>query len=356
MELTISRPVQATLLLAAITAVGWSQPSSAEEKLNARIRIERGSSARVLGLSFPDDYARVRFIRKNEKTHAAVLIRAQFVRKDWSVLVNNKPIQVRAGAVQFRSWLTGERTPVKISTVGPRGELHEEVIFLVYEGQRPEFDKSGKKDEARKSAYDYDISFGPTLIQYSETDRKDFSSLALTVKGGGRYSLLAGRVDIGLSTFINPVNLTQSTPGVNARFLGLNFRVGYYPSILPAPWRFGVLVGIYYLSMSVSVPQGEQLFGFSGVMGPQLFPVVTRNLRGGGSIGGYLKFSPIGTGFSLRNLSDREIGAGVQWRRSLDSEIPFILAVDFSDLALNFEEVSTRISARTFSCSIGVQF
>jgi hypothetical protein len=172
---------------------------------------------------------------------------------------------------------------------------------------------------------------GFTTSNYLSAERINYSSEALTVKGAVSYRL-SPQWEVGGNVFYTAFFLSKSDPATDVRYLGLNARVGYTVPWLTDPWSLSLCAGMYQLSMSVTNDQ----FGFSGLTGPQLFPVIRRKLSEFDSLSGYLKLSTVSSGsLNVTDLTNREIAAGIHYSRALGkSGTRLGLTVDYSDLSV----------------------
>jgi hypothetical protein len=184
-------------------------------------------------------------------------------------------------------------------------------------------------------------SLGVSKIFYREGDYVDISEFALTLKASYRYVLLP-RWSLDAGGY-----LTVLANGP-ARFFGANLRVAYLLPWVEKPWDVSIMVGPYYLSMPV------RTFGFSHLMGPQIFVVLGKGLDDTRRTSTYFKFSPVGSGFSLQNLSDRELAAGLGYSFHWTAGHPGVIGFDVSNLFVHVGDIP--ITVRTFSLSAGYLF
>ena len=194
------------------------------------------------------------------------------------------------------------------------------------------------------------VSLGFSYITYKQTNIKDFSEMAVTAKASYLRLLPWARWTIGLSSFFTALPITTSIPGISARFLGINLRVGYQVARIKAPWELAVLTGWYYTSMFVT----NDYLGFRNLAGPQLYPVLTRHLTLRDSAFCYAKYSPVTNGLSLSFLSfsDRELAAGGGWIHGLKNGHPLSVTLDVANIGFAYR--SSTISSS--SVSLGVLY
>lgn len=284
---------------------------------------------------------------------------ARYERKNWTMLLNNRRVSLGSkGKLDFPVPIRGVRQQFRLTAVGPTGEV-EMMDFRI---EFPSFDQwAADQRDPLKKRHSFSVTGGFSLLDYRETltsaeltqaQRDSLSSnlsqTAFTAKVSYLYNWRPPRWDLGFTGYINVMPLTSSQPGTTARFLGLNGRVGYVIPGIKEPWRVSLMTGIYFTTMLVT----NSSFGFNGQMGPQLFPVVRRMFGNGDTIAGYFKFSPVGSGFALRSLADREIGGGLAWtHRFQGTRNAISVAVDAADLSLLIDEF--EIQSKSLSFSVG---
>lgn len=198
-----------------------------------------------------------------------------------------------------------------------------------------------------KEHYSLTVSAGLSSISYQENGYASLSEIAVTPKLSYRLLLPVPHCDFGLSGYATALALHSNLPGVTARFIGLNARVGYGGlEILPYPWKFSLMGGLYYTTMAV---QGSP-FGFSGLFGPQIYPAIRYGLDLKDTLSGAFKYSPIGTFFSTSN---REIALDFAWTRSLGDTTSFLLTLDLADLRFASDGSSAVSQSATLSAGYG---
>lgn len=185
-------------------------------------------------------------------------------------------------------------------------------------------------------------------IHYKEGSIR-YSAITLSGKVSTRYAL-SPRWDLGGSAHLTLLPVQQTSGGNTARFLGVNARVGYSPEFPPSPWRLSILTGLYYTRMIVS----NDAFGFTDMVGPQLFPVLARRFSQGDSAMIYLKLSPVTNKLSLLSLSNREMAAGFTFAHLTQQERVITFSLDYANMALEFTGV--KVLANTISLGAGLHF
>ncbi|MCM2324696.1 MAG: hypothetical protein NDJ90_15665 [Oligoflexia bacterium] len=267
-------------------------------------------------------------------------------RKAWKVLVNHREV-VRAANGEFvlKIDVLGPKSFIILTAIGPKGELEEQRFIISFPGFHAWVTEQQKFFNKR---YFFSGTLGGSFLWYEEVLTEPLHQFALTAKLSYQYLLLPPRLDFGFTGYITAVPLTTSLAETSARFLGLNLRLGYVMPGIPDPWRVSIMTGMYYTTMLV--PNDD--FGFSHLMGPQLFPVIRRMLPNGDAISGYFKFSPVGVGVALESLNNREMAVGLSFTQRISTWRSISYAIDIADLQLQIDGVDIR----SRSASFGVGF
>ncbi|HAR42908.1 MAG TPA: hypothetical protein DCS07_09815 [Bdellovibrionales bacterium] len=284
-------------------------------------------------------------------THLYVKLQVELKEEDWTLSsVDPKQIKVTmpskaSDPIIIVAALKGAVTPLEILAIGPFGEAETKIVQISFSSYS-KYMKAARPPTSHRPAKRYVLapSIGLSFIQYSETHQLPFSETALTAKIGYAYQL-SPLWDMGLNTYFTALPLSSSTSGVTARYIGINGKVGYQVTT-PDPWKLSLQFGGYFTTMLVT----QNRFGFANLMGPQIFPVLRRTL-GADSVSGYFKFSPIGSGFSFMELSNREIAVGLGWTHRLAGGNVISFNADYATLDLLIE--NTAINSSSFSLSVG---
>ena len=242
-------------------------------------------------------------------------------------------------------------TSVEIKLIDGLGKMSTQRHSLKVTGIPPvgkPAEKEKKEPPPPKSAWSLSPSIGLSLLQYKETGAvSGYSSTMVTGKLGVIYTA-SRRINHGVSAYSNLAALSTSIPGVSAKFFGLNVRSAY--QLCPdCSFQKSIALGVYYLRMNVT---GNR-FGFSNMIGPQIFALFRKNFLPTSNLVTYLKFAPVvGAGSSL-SVSNYEAAAGISWNRKLGARW-WSLGFDASMFKLKVLTVS--IDANTASLSIGMLF
>lgn len=258
----------------------------------------------------------------------------------WKVALDEKPLEPPAGEKKpsegdFRLDLPLPRKELRFKATGPDGKTREEVVLLSF--TRP----------ASAARRERDIRLSPSvgfaLNSYTETGRPDYSAFAFFAKISANRVLVPQKWDVDANAFLTLLPLSTSVPDVSARFLGMNVRVGYTLPKVEKPWTARFAIGAYYTTMFVT----QDRFGYSSLIYPQLYPVVSYQLPDGSALTSYIKIVPTQKELGL-SLDERELATGVSWRR-LWRNRTVIFSLDFSDLTF---KPTNRVTIHTNSLSL----
>jgi hypothetical protein len=112
-------------------------------------------------------------------------------------------------------------------------------------------------------------------------------------------------------------------------------------------------LGWYYNTTFVT----NNRFGYVGANGPQFFPTVEYTIDENSAVGGYLKFSPMSTGFSFLNSSmnyEAAIGAYYMLPGLLFGKFKHTINLDFAHLSMKPDTI--RAYSNSTTLSLGVAF
>jgi hypothetical protein len=321
----------------------------------ARLRPEKGDT-RIPGLTFVngDEAKVVSRIVVNPKTKKRMLelwaiALGQLETRGWNLVWDEKdsaPIDASPDTGFIRAVrVKGHSSAFHLTAVGPKGEAVTETWTVSFD------DFSAAVQTARSgrppARFSWSGGLGVSSISYLQTSVPDFSQLGLTAKVGVNYRFVPSRWDLGLSTYLTALPLSSNLAGTKARFVGVNFRVGYATPWLRGPWHLSLQAGGYYASMFVS---GSE-FGYRNLSGPQVFPAITRTLARGDLLQGYFKFSPVTDGTQLLSLSNRELAVGASYVQVTRAKRHLVYSLDWSQL--HFGTSGSEISSTSISLGLG---
>ena len=315
-----------------------------------------GSKERIAGLRFSPRPYEILSVTKAQNL-IKIRVIAEFNRDDWSLtsttasrlqIIHRDP---KKPVYEFIFLIRAITTEAEVVAIGPMGTVETQKLIVTF---RP-FAKylSGSIGAVSKPRTVFNVGLGYTSIAYRETDAANFTEKALT----GKVSMsvpLWPRWSGGVSTYFTASVLQSSHPTAQIGFIGVNARVGYQLSV-PAPWKLGIHFGGYFTTTTGT----NNKFGFESLMGPQFYPTFGRNF-GRTSVSGYLKYSPIGDGFSVMSLTNREIAFGIGLAYGLRNGNAISLNLDLANLGFTVEDVLTltkiSVSSSTSSVNLGYSF
>lgn len=254
------------------------------------------------------------------------------------------------GMFEFDLPLTGERTDFKIMSVNELGVTRTEdvTVFLSnYNGLLEDLKVNGNM----KQNY-FDASLGFMVMNYTDSRIPNVSETALTVSGSYKRVIIPGRVDAEISGYAMALPLSYNST-FPIRLFGASAVVGYFfPSA--STWHFGILGGVYGLT---TYEQSNQ-WGFSGMLGPQLYPTIRKTLKHNDSLSGYVKYSPTSDGPGGFTFTSNELAAGIKYTHPWGPAIPvkrnYIISLDFIQDTVVLSGVN--ISSQSFTLSGGILF
>ncbi|MCM2278645.1 MAG: hypothetical protein NDJ89_11280 [Oligoflexia bacterium] len=279
----------------------------------------------------------------------SVQLSGKFTQPGSSLLWKNRVIPLGIDRrFTFKVPLTGVTTEVRLRAVDSRGQVEN----LPFSLSLPEWGRV--KLPARPRVASIVAALGFTSLGYAQTRSEAYSGVFLTGKLAYRHELQANRWDLALSAFGNLVPLMSSRgDGVVARVVGANFRVGYLVPGISDPWRLGLMVGGYYTTMLVT----RKAFGYTNIVGPQIFPTILRRFRNGHGMAAYFKFSPISDGTSLLALGNREIATGLSYSIPQASDESLEMSLDLADLRLiSGAGGATAVASTSVTAGVGYRW
>lgn len=341
----------ATLLTLALVGAGGVGTAHASDEAKFRLQDVTipGATASRADLVLDTKNAKIEPAFRDFQTDAQATVPGKVRGERATVLFAGREVPVAPdGSFKVVFRLTSPRSQFALTAVDVRGEVRERTYLLSF----PDYATwLAKQTNPHKRRFNFSAGLGYTHLNYFETGLGNFTEGAITVKGSALYVWKARLLDLGMSAYFTAMPLSASLAGAKTRFLGLNGRIGYVLPFANEPWRISIMTGIYYTSMFTSTASEAATFGFHDLMGPQLYPVVRYSLKRGDVLAGYFKFSPVGGGFNLQNLDNREIAFGLSWTAPKLIQGGVTFSVDVAELALLIDGVT--ISSRTFSFSIG---
>lgn len=276
-------------------------------------------------------------------------VAGHFLRKGWKLLYQDKEVQVSSNG-RFTLDVPAAAYPAQfiLKAKDEFGNVETQNFNLTLSAGAVGTDTA--TEPKKQSKYSIHVGVGYSGISFDQSRRDSLSVGLVTPKLAVTY-WISDKFDLSLSSYYSAATVsTTAAAGIDTKFLGINGRVGYYPSFFKEPLRMGILFGFYYTTMMVT----NDVFGFKNLAGPQLFPTIRYRLSPQHSLLGYFKFSPIAANFSILSLSNREVayGLGYSFLRANGHSITFNL--DASSLTL--ESTTTLINSNALTFGLGYGF
>jgi hypothetical protein len=267
--------------------------------------------------------------------------------RNYGILYKGLKVKLASdGRFRIRIPVNGPYSVFTLTSVSPEGTVQEEKFVLRFP-RWAEF-----KGDFVKKKFNLSAALGFTFQRYEEiddfvtdgTENITINEMAVSVRVSAFYLLVPGVLDLGLNTYINALPFGSTEPGYSFRVWGINARVGWVLPFVDRPWRFSLMGGMYYFKMLSSAP-GERVFGIGTQMGPQIYPLINYYLPSGVVLTGYFKYSPVGNGFALTSLANRELAGGVGMAIPVNKGANVLtIGVDYSQLDLDVTEIDADLN------------
>lgn len=194
-----------------------------------------------------------------------------------------------------------------------------------------------------------------TYLNYAEGPFNiKLTEWALTGKTSLFVPLISDLFDTELSIFGTLLPLTHSPSELEAaRFIGVNFRIGYQTPLGVRTLTLHILGGWYYWGMIVP----ENAYGVKFLSGPQIFTMIRNSPRFGRGFTVYTKFAPIATSVSSASFANRELAIGSSIELSnpqASRKISATLDIAHTYFALETEGNSMSLLSVSLGISIGI--
>ena len=219
-------------------------------------------------------------------------------------------------------------------------------------------DEIAPQDDAQTNKVKFAGGLGLGYNTYNST-LVSISQYSLVAKFGMNYrNKKFERLSLNLNSFFTALPFNTSliqigaiSDNVSVRYLGVNLRAGYDTPWLTGDWKLQLNLGWYYNTTFVT----NDRFGYVNANGPQFFPAVSYTIDENSSVGGYLKFSPMSTGFSFLNSSmNYEVAAGAYYMFPglLFGKFKHTLNLDFAHLSIKPDAVRAFSNSTTIGLGV----
>jgi hypothetical protein len=312
------------------------------------VNINRTNSpeSRLGGLSLNGEDYKTAIEEHEGKAREFVIIKGKFSKPQFHLVYEGEKIKTsETGDVEIKIPVEPHSSTVVVPfrVVGPLGEVQEEKVTfgIIHRIQIPE-------DPSR--IY-FTPEAGVSWISYRETSKTDYSEFALTLKASARRQIFNPSWDIASNAFFTAFPLNQNY-AASARFLGVNFRLGYTLPLIQAPWKVSLHGGWYYTTMRVAQNQ----FGFTNMAGPQIFSVIQRTLKSNDIARGYIKISPVSSSAtsSLWSFKNRELALGGAYVHFLPNGHTLLATIDWARFDIVFPRQTIQVNSLTIGAGYGL--
>jgi hypothetical protein len=340
------RTVGGGLLISFLFGGGWALPASAEETYRAQL-VQTQAVEGVKWSPSPDTWKPIVEDDPN-KSGKIVRLKGVFADKGASLLFRSVMVPLGPkGEFSLEIPIQSEQNNFALLSVAAAGAVRTGKYSIEF----PQWAEmtGGKNDPAKKKRYSITTGVGGTYVMYQQTSVPSFSEMALTFKAAGQFTI-KGPWDIGVSGYA-ALPMSTTVPGYSLSFFGGNLRLGYriFPPV--KTWNLMVMGGVYY-----STTQSAVGIGYKNFMGPQLYPVLRKDLGQDRGLWFYLKFSPLMDGFSFVNLSSAEYagGGGYQFPiRMFGKRRVFSATLDLAMLGVQIDGSRTL---QSMSSTVGINY
>jgi hypothetical protein len=311
-------------------------------------KISIRATEQIKGLSWKAELVPIVIkVSKDARKTPVAEIEGVFARPDSNLLIRKTRVKLSPiGEFKLAVPITGKSTQVEIVAIGAKGETESEILDLLTDWPGIQRRLTAQPTPSR---FHFTPGLDLSFISYDESSLPaSVSEKALTLKAGFSYVPLPSRFSIEAGGYYTLAALSKSR-AETAKFLGLDFRLGYSLPDVHDPWSLSLQAGLYYETMFVT----SNAFGFTNVAGPEFYPVLKRELGGGNAIRFYAKISPVTTA-SGKLFSSREIAGGGAYVIGFGNGHSMPITLDVSSLLLNLP--GQQISSSTVSLGFGYGF
>jgi hypothetical protein len=272
-----------------------------------------------------------------------VRLSGRFEGRRSKLLFNNEPVALDSRQFEIEVTIRDATTSLEFSTVSVLGTVQSEEVVLQSDPPNP-VREILKGLQAEVSSFN--IGLSAAAMNYEDNAGEKLSQIGLGAKLSYSRFLTANRRHVlaanAYSTFI-PVS--QSRSDTHLWLVGSNLRYGYFLGSYEKAkiWLYG---GYFY---TTTLSPGGRI-GFTNLLGPQLYPTVSFQLRKRDSIATYFKFAPL---YGLQDLASREIALGVSYTSRSLLGMSNTFSLDHSQITLIAGQAEIRLGSTVLGYSIG---
>ena len=336
---SMARALVSPLVAAAIVSC------SADVEAAVRPQSVVGRAAQPLaGLKFSSQRFPI-IIRENSdgQFQLQVRIAGRFESPESKLLLDFEPVAVEGGQFDIELAIRDATTTLEFSTVNLMGQIQTETVILQSDPPNP-VREILKSLQAETSSIGVGLS--GALMNYEDNAGVKFQQFGIAGKLSYSKFLTSNRRHVAAANIYRTfLPLSGNDNGLRLNLLGMNLRYGYFLG-QSAGWRFW-LYGGYFYSTTTS-PSGR--IGFRNLLGPQVYPMASRQLSRRDSIFTYFKFAPL---YGLGDLSSREMAYGVSYTYRPLTGLSMSLSLDHSQITLNAGQAEIRLGSTVLGYSVG---
>jgi len=195
------------------------------------------------------------------------------------------------------------------------------------------------------------VGLSETKVLYSQDSTPSLNQWQHSLKGGIEVRREDSRWSVGLTGYATLAPSFKASGDIaRLNFYGANLRANYLLTDAKR-FKFSIASGFYFATTKAVNYSG----GYQNLNGPQIYPYFRYFIKKQGSIAGYLKYSPIGSNFSLLSIDqNHEMAFGLTYyfKNGFISDSTGI-TFDFSEIRF-VDSSSVTVISRT--ASVGLVF
>lgn len=304
-----------------------------------------GRAAKPLaGLKFSSQRFPI-IIREKSDGQFQLLVRiaGRFESRKSKLLLDFEPVAVEGGQFEIERAIRDATTALEFSTVNLTGQIQTETVMLKSDPPNP-VREILKSLQAETSSIGVGLS--GALMNYQDNAGEKFQQFGIAGKLSYSKFLTSNRRHVAAANIYRTfLPLSGNDTGLRFYLLGANLRYGYFLG-QSAGWRFWIYGGYFYTT--TFSPGGR--IGFTNLLGPQIYPMASRQLSRRDSISTYFKFAPL---YGLGDLSSREMAYGVSYTYRPLTGLSMSLSLDYSQIRLSAGQADIRLGSTVLGYSVG---
>lgn len=311
--------------------------------------------------------------------YQTITIRGRFTEKDSSIAFNKQVVKPdKRGRFQVRVPISSDENQIQIQEVDFLGNAKPVATKIAFslpsfnskrvaksnQSQGPAQNKSAVVDRAPAEIFPqfprspllpkdrFEVSFGFSLLDLTEQGALSYSEKTLSLKLSYDHSFLqndgsnSGFFGLGASADMTLLPFDVTGASLSLRLFDTETYASYTIPNDSSSWTVGFRGGAYYATTFVS----GNVFGFSNVFGPELYPVFSYRLSQSHRIFAEFKYAPVISQARGLDFSDTSLKAGLGY-----SSERLIFSGDFQSFKIN-DSGPGYVQLNTVTLSIGLHF